>query len=303
MNMKTCRLEGSQRRALGLALPILVAVGCHAAAESDTVAGGYQAAPPLRAAPALRTSEVSAADLERCRADLFQTLTLYREVLRSDDGRRRVDQATSLLASLGSRDMEVLGSACSQVGQWREAVAAARAVALGRSTAPAPTAFAVATSVLPGAPYSGLCGSTRSNTEVVFAVQVALQVARGVWTAASRACEEVVVAACFGGNTSLACIVVDEALFAAEKALEDVKFCDEDIDSAEIRGTYDRVEFVYNQIKALDQKVDALARAVEGLRQLGCDTVRLENTPEGQRESAIPVCADQPGFPYGWPQR
>ena len=46
----------------------------------------------------------------------------------------------------------------------------------------------------------------------------------------------------------------------------------------------------------MDEVLFAAEKALE-------DVVRLENTPEGQRESAIPVCADQPGFPYGWPQR
>ncbi len=302
MDTKACRFEWSRRRVLGLALPVVLVLGCTAGAQPDAMAGGAQAALPLRPTRPPQTSGLQPADLERCRADLLQTLTLYREILRGDDGRRRVDQATGLLARLGSRDLEVIGPACAGIEKWREAVAAARDAVLRSASSP-PAAVDVATAVFPGAPYSGLCGSTRSNTEAIFAVQVALQVARGVWSAASRACEEVVVAACFGGNTSLACIAADETLFAAEKALEDVKFCDEDIDSAEIRGTYDRVGFLYEQIKVLDQKLDALARAVEGLRQLGCDTVRLENTPEGQRASAIPVCSDQPGFPYGWPQR
>ncbi len=299
MNTKSCRLGGCNRRWPGRALPFLAILGCYAGAQSD---GGPGVALPLRAAPARQATGASPADLEGCRADLLQTLALYREVLRTEDGRRRVDGATALLDRLGPRDMEVIASACSQVGQWKKAAAAARDAVLRGATS-ASAAAALATSTLPGAPYSDLCGSTRSNTEAIFATQVALQVARGVWSAASRACEEVVVAACFGGNTSLVCIAADEALFVAEKALEDVKFCDEDIDSAEIRGTYDRVQFVSRQLEVVDQKLDALARAVEGLRLLGCDTIRLENTPEGQRASAIPVCSDQPGFPYGWPQR
>ena len=307
--MRELRLEGSVRRALALALPVLVVLGCQAEAQSGTGAAGYQGARPSATVPG---GEASAADLERCRADLLQTLALYRDVLRGDDGRQRVDQATGLLAGLGARDLEVLGPACPQVGQWKRAAAAARDLALGRRTAPAPAPLGAALSIFPDAPYSGLCGSTRSNTEVLFGFQVALQVARGVWSAASRGCEEVIVIcpAPGGGNTSLLCIVADEALFIAEKALEDVKFCDEDIDSAEIRGTYERVGFVHDQVvtleeklDAMDKKLDALAAAVEGLRQLGCDTIRLENTPEGRRASAIPVCTDQPGFPYGWPQR
>ncbi len=296
--------EGNRHRRLALAMPLVVAVGCQAGAAQPDATGQSYTQPPRTWLGEAPTAQ------EPCRAELAQVLATYREVLRTEEGRRQVDRATGLLASLGPRDLEVLGPACSQVGQWKAAAAAARDLALARRTAPAPALATAA--VFPSAPYSGLCGSDRSDTEVVFGFQVALQVARGVWSAASRACEQVAVVCPLpgGGNTSLACIVADEALYIAEKALEDVKLCDEDIDSAEIRGTYDRVGFVHDQVvtleeklDAIDRKLDALARAVEGLRLLGCDTIRLEHTPEGQRASAIPICADQPGFPYGWPQR
>lgn len=304
--MKTCRFAVSRHLALALALPILAGLGCQAEAQSDTGTGASlaQAVVGGQAASVVR--------LESCRADMLQTLALYRDVLRDDDGRRRVDQASGLVASMGMQDLEVLAPACARVGQWRLAATTARDLALARRMAPAPAPLVAATAVFPDAPYSGLCGNSRSNTEVIFGFQVALQVARGVWSAASRACEQVAVVCPLpgGGNGSLACIVVDEALYVAEKALEDVKFCDEDIDSAEIRGTYDRVGFVHDQVvtlaeklDAMDRKLDALAAAVEGLRRLGCDTIRLEHTPEGQRASGIPVCSDQPGFPYNWPQR
>ena len=307
--MKTRRFLGSQLGSLVSALPILALLGCQAEAQPDA-GGGYQSAPSSVAAAL--GGAASAAAMERCRADLLQTLALYRDVLGSDEGRRMVDRAAGRLASVEAQDLAVLGPACPQVDQWKQAVAGARDAALARRTARAFSPFEATAAVFPEAPYSGLCGSTRSDTEVIFGFQVALQVARGVWSAASRACEQVAEVCPLpgGGNTSLACIVVDEALYIAEKVLEDVKFCDEDIDSAEIRGTYDRVGFVHDQVvtleeklDAIDRKLEALAAAVEGLRRLGCDSIRLENTPEGRRASAIPVCADQPGFPYNWPQR
>jgi hypothetical protein len=36
------------------------------------------------------------------------------------------------------------------------------------------------------------------------------------------------------------------------------------------------------------------------LHALGCEIVRLLNTPDGQRASAIAACQGQPGFPYSW---
>ncbi len=300
--MTTCRLDAGARRVLALALPLLFAVGCQADAQSNVLIGTEGALPWSQSGPGGLSS---APDLVRCRADLLQTLAYYRDMMRTDGGRSQVDRASDLVARLAAQDMQTLAPACGQIAEWKQAAIAARDLAVGAYTASAATSSAAAAS-FPEAPYSGLCGSSRSSTEAVFATQVALQVARGVWSAASRACDQVAA----GFNASTACIAADVALFAAEKALEDVQFCDEDIDSAEIRGTYDRVGFVHDQIVTLDAKLDlingkldALARAVEGLRQLGCDTVRLEHTPEGTRESAIPVCADQPGFPYAWPQR
>lgn len=280
-----------------LAPLVLAALGCQAEARSAPAAAAIGA--------------VASTDMEQCRQDLLGTMALYREVLRTDAARQQVDRTTGLLVSLTPGDLEVLRHACAGVGEWKRAVSAARDLAAARTGAAAASPVVTA-APFPDAPYSTLCGSGRSNTEVIFGFQVALQVARGVWSAASRACDQVVVVCPVpgGGNTSLACIVADEALFVAEKVLEDVKFCDEDIDSAEIRGSYDRIAYVHDQVADLDrkigeidQKIDALARAVESLRVLGCDTVRLEHTPQGLRASSVPACSDQPGFPYSWPQR
>ncbi len=42
---------------------------------------------------------------------------------------------------------------------------------------------------------------------------------------------------------------------------------------------------------------------INELHALGCEIVRLLNTPEGQRASSILSCTGQPGFPYKWPQK
>jgi len=117
---------------------------------------------------------------------------------------------------------------------------------------------ATQSSGFPNANYSGLCGSDRNNTEAVFAAQVALQVAKGVWSAASRGCDEVVVIAGEGGNGSLACIVADEILFAAEAVLDDFKFCDDDINGAEIEGSYERLAHVHADVEAIQDRIDEI---------------------------------------------
>jgi len=39
------------------------------------------------------------------------------------------------------------------------------------------------------------------------------------------------------------------------------------------------------------------------IRAVACEIVRLLNTPDGQRSSAIQACMGQPGFPYSWNKR
>ena len=183
---------------------------------------------------------------------------------------------------------------------------------------------------LPSAPYSNACGDTRPDTDSVFAAQVAFQAARLVWSAASRACEQVTVVAGVGGNGSLGCIAADATLFAAESVLDDLKFCGDDVDSAEIKGAYDRLGHVHGDIEAVDTKVvvidgkvdvldgkvdvidgkvdavngklDDLADAVETLRVQNCEIIRLLCTSPFFRASSLPSCTDHPGFPYVFPE-
>ena len=42
------------------------------------------------------------------------------------------------------------------------------------------------------------------------------------------------------------------------------------------------------------------ATLIAEIRALGCEIVRLLNTPDGQRASAILACSAAPGFPYSW---
>ena len=52
-----------------------------------------------------------------------------------------------------------------------------------------------------------------------------------------------------------------------------------------------------NIINNSNANKDAL---VAELHALGCEIVRLLNTPDGQRSSSIFTCVGQPGFPYSW---
>jgi hypothetical protein len=238
-------------------------------------------------------------------------------LLNSDKSQRIAAEAMDKIAQLPEEQISVFAAAGSKVSDWLAATqtlrdrltatAAAESARVKEAIGPASPGF-------PSATYSTVCGSTRSDTDTLFGFKVAYQAARVVWDAAGRGCNQVVVAVFLGegggGNTSLACIVADVIFRVAESVLEDFQFCDDSIDSAEVNGTYTRVDHIHNdlgtvdgKIDAINAKLDALAAAVEALRQANCEITRLLNTPEGRRSSNLPVCSDQPGFPYNFPQK
>jgi hypothetical protein len=104
------------------------------------------------------------------------------------------------------------------------------------------------TAGFPNATYGSACSGYTSNSDVVFAYTTALDSAKLIWIPLSRACEEVVVALGEGGNTSLLCVIPDEALEAAELVLNEYTVCDGDTDSGNIAGNYARLAYINGQI-------------------------------------------------------
>ena len=110
----------------------------------------------------------------------------------------------------------------------------------------------------------GICPSSPNRTNADSLIQavhdigdarLALEVAQGIWSPLSRACDEIIVVLGEGFNTSLACIPVDIALFAAElvvgnseTTVEHAQYCNETVNSAEIEGTYDRVGHLHTDL-------------------------------------------------------
>ena len=105
------------------------------------------------------------------------------------------------------------------------------------------------TAGFPDANYGLLCGSDRPDPIAVKAAEVALDAAKGIWSAADRGCEQTVVVLGEGGNTSLVCIIADAALFVAETALDTVKGCRETINTQEIEGSYDRLGHLHTDLE------------------------------------------------------
>ena len=139
-------------------------------------------------------------------------------------------------------------------------------------------------------------GPNRALTEVVQAAEVALGlsnaalvVAEGVRDAFDTGCNQVVVVPPgAGGNpTNPGCLVTDAIFivakgvtFALDIAFKVLTFCDDDIDSAEIEGAFERAADIY-------------AQNVEILRLLG-EVISLLHTPTARRTSSTPVCNGNP---------
>jgi hypothetical protein len=100
--------------------------------------------------------------------------------------------------------------------------------------------------------------------DAIAIARTALEVAKGVWSGLSRACEQVaVVPPGAGGNASLACIPVDVVLFVAEGlvgiaegVVENIDFCDAAVDAAEIEGSYERLGHLHTDVAEVQTTLD-----------------------------------------------
>lgn len=88
--------------------------------------------------------------------------------------------------------------------------------------------------------------------------------------------------------------VVDATLAAAHAKL--------DLLQTTVDAIEGKVDVIDAKVDVIDDKVDMALIALEELRLAACDLERLIMTPQGRRASDLPVCEDQPGFPYDWPE-
>ena len=134
-------------------------------------------------------------------------------------------------------------------GKLAELRVSAEDLALLLSSVAPPPAGGPDTPGLPDAPYSGLCGATRTDTNVLAAARLALNVAEGVWHVVNRNCEQVDVSGGNGGNASTSCIPADVVFVAARTVVEALEFCNEDVDEAEILGSYLRLGHIHGDLE------------------------------------------------------
>lgn len=117
----------------------------------------------------------------------------------------------------------------------------------------------------------GICPASPDRTNANALIQavheigdarLALEIAQGIWSPLSRACDEIIVVLGEGFNTSLACIPADIALFAAElvvgnseTTVEHAQYCNDAVNSAEIEGVYDRAGHLHTDLVTHDLEI------------------------------------------------
>lgn len=142
------------------------------------------------------------------------------------------------------------------------------------NAAPSPQGAAVNSHGFPGAPYSSEVGSVRPSTGALLAASATHETAEGVREVASRGCDQTVVAIGAGGNPSLACIATDAVYIVAKTAFWAIQFESDDVDSAEIAGSYLRLGHLHDDITFHDSDVRQMLNGHdEGIRDLVTETV------------------------------
>ena len=272
----------------------------------------------------------SAAEHDNYRSDLLNVWAVYSELaelLDNDTIRTLANQSIASVEQLTEGELDSLMKTGADFQPLQVSLEDLHAVVTENfSRTPAEPDGGGASIVLPSANYASICGSTRFNTTAIFAARTVLKIAEGVWSVASRGCDQVVVLLGAGGNPSLACIPVDAVLVVARIVFESLEFCDDSIDSAEIEGAYDRLGHIHGDLETVDStvisietkvdildskvtsteskvdilnvKIDTLLVEVERLRRQNCEIIRLLHVEEEDRKSNIDVCAGEEGFPY-----
>jgi hypothetical protein len=191
---------------------------------------------------------------------------------------------------------------------------------------------------LPGAPaVIDDCNNTVHDDQSTYDALIAFQVTSGILAAAAWVCNEDIL----GENGSLACVPLAIANDIASSLFAVRSFCASLDTGALVSGSYTRLEHLHSDLStartdiinnsnanttAVNNNISTsttsiintvnagttsivnnnnanTAMIVSELRALGCEIVRLLNTPEGQRASSILACSAQPSYPYSWNKR
>jgi len=170
-----------------------------------------------------------------------------------------------------------------------------------------------------------------------YALLIIKEVANSILAAATFVCTQDIL----GENGSLACVPLAIASDIANGFFDVAQFCAGEFTANQVDGNYNRLQHIHedlvngitsivnndntntttiinndnanktaiinndnaNKTEIINNDNANTATLIGEIRALGCEIVRLLNTPEGRRASAILACSAQPGFPYNFPQK
>ncbi len=196
-------------------------------------------------------------EIAEYRDAIRQTFSIGLEIARMANNtatQKLIEQRMQVVESISDADLARLMSSGADFVQLRDSMASLRdnlrpPVFRNGKARPLSTGF-------PDADYD-FCGTTHGSAAILLDAQATLDLAKGLWSAASRLCDQVVVVLGEGGNTSVLCVIVDGALTVAETIFNGVMFCENDIDSAEINGSYRRLAHIHDDIASLQSSGDS----------------------------------------------
>jgi hypothetical protein len=102
-----------------------------------------------------------------------------------------------------------------------------------------------------GAGDSGLCTSARQSDGTLFLLLNGTLLAEAVQMVASRVCDQVVVVV-GGGNASLVCIITDLIYLAVRGANDNINYCEDQNDGAELHASYLRLGHLHTDLEAAE---------------------------------------------------
>lgn len=232
------------------------------------------------------TGRYTAVEIADYREAIRQTFTLGHEIARMANNpamQKLIEQRMKMVERVSDADLARLMSYGADFGQLRDSMASLR----DKLYAPAQGSngrVRTNSAGFPDAEYD-FCGTTHGTAVILLTAQSTLDLAKGLWSAASRACDQVVVVVGEGGNTSLVCIVVDTALTIAETTFNAVAFCENDIDSAEINGSYRRLAHIHEDIAGLQSSGDSSRTDI--LNNDNSNKTEIEGNDNSNRDAVI----------------
>lgn len=119
-----------------------------------------------------------------------------------------------------------------------------------------PTRELARTPGFPDAEYytDSLCTGVRFDTGNLKIAWNVFQAARTAMDAAEFVCQQDIL----GANTALVCVPLSIAVDVALQVIDNYNFCDDDVDSAEIQGSYLRIGHVHDDVVVIQGSLDDL---------------------------------------------